>query len=392
MYEGPDTLDYWLEPDLLAALRHDMEKYVEKIAKLEHVAEELKALRRALEIRAISGGKQFSAYAVDSSYGSPPLELVGGVFTVVAYGYVGVVDGAQDRFLSGTLYFSDSREGDISRFASLLERRLAARLLETRARGKKNFDVLLLDGDIAIHPLPYNLAVRGGKYEEVNRVVDRMLAAAEAGRATVVGVAKRVRSRYLSVAAGRCLPVNDKVAASVVLSPGEYFSLGKLRDLLPKWAPIHYAECEGGAARDEVLRCYRGEAPARGEKAERLCRRLREFYENFNRVLTNSAYPHLRLLGDVEVVYYRPPGSRTAVRAEVLDLGNLGLENVVGYLASTASTVTGYPQLLDSVDQYVRVSPELVEAVLTSLMLKAPGELAFTLWPTNPQKRLAGRF
>jgi len=64
----------------------------------------------------------------------------------------------------------------------------------------------------------------------------------------------------------------------------------------------------------------------------------------------------------------------------------------VGYLASTASTVTGYPQLLDSVDQYVRVSPELVEAVLTSLMLKAPGELAFTLWPTNPQKRLSGRF
>jgi hypothetical protein len=54
--------------------------------------------------------------------------------------------------------------------------------------------------------------------------------------------------------------------------------------------------------------------------------------------------------------------------------------------------VTGYPQVLDAVDQYVRVSPDFVEAVLTALLSKTPEPLTHLLWPTNMQKRLAGRF
>ncbi|MGC8994515.1 MAG: DNA double-strand break repair nuclease NurA, partial [Pyrobaculum sp.] len=203
---------------------------------------------------------------------------------------------------------------------------------------------------------------------------------------------KRVRSRYLSLLAGRCLPVNDKVAASAMLRPGEYFSLGKLRDLLPRWVSIHYADCEGGPEREAILKCYRGERVGLSPKGERLCRRLVEFGQNFNAVLTTSTYPHLRLLGDVEVVYYMPPGHRTAVRVEVLDMGGLGVGEIVSYLASTTSTVTGYPQILDAVDQYVRVSPDLVEAVLTALLSKTPESLTHLMWPTNMQKRLASRY
>jgi NurA-like 5'-3' nuclease len=64
----------------------------------------------------------------------------------------------------------------------------------------------------------------------------------------------------------------------------------------------------------------------------------------------------------------------------------------LSYFASTASSVTGYPQILDAVDQYVRVSPDLVEAVLNALLSKTPGDLTHILWPTNMQKRLMGRF
>lgn len=387
-----ETLEYWLEPDLVIALRHEVDRHAEKIARLQKLLEELRSLREAVEVREVGKAPALDVYAVDSSYGSPPLELVGGVFTVVAYGYVGVAGGVQDRFLTGALYFSDSKEADVSRFAALLERRLAARLLEAKARGEKKMDLLLIDGELSLHPLPFNLAVRGGRYEEVNKAMERLLRGATAARVSIAAVAKRVRSRYLSVLAGRCLPVNDKVAATAMLGPGEYFVLGKLRDVLPRWAPIHYAECEGGPEKEAILRCSRGESAKLSQRGERLCRRIAEFGKNFQEVLSSTAYPHLRLLGDVVVAYYLPPGHRTAVRVEVLDAGDLGVDNIISFLASTTSTVTGYPQILDAVDQYVRVSPDLVEAVLTALLSKTPESLTHLMWPTNMQKRLSGRF
>ena len=387
-----ETLDFWIEPDLMIAIRHEVEKHAEKIRHIHKVVQELVSLREKVRIMKIGAPRNFDVYAVDSSYGSPPLELVGGVFTVVAYGYVGLSGGLQDKFLTGALFFSDTKEADVSRFSALLEKRMATRLLEDKLRGKKKMDMIILDGEIAVHPLPFNLAVGGGKYEEANKVVNNLLRAAAASKTTIVAVAKRVRSRYLSVVAGRCLPVNDKITASAILKPGEYFSLGKLRDLLPRYAVIHYADCEGGSEKEAVLRCYRGESVKLSARGERLCRRLKEFDVNFAQVLNSSRYPHLKLLGDVEVVYYIPYGHKTAVRIELLDLGNLGVDAVLSYLASTASSVTGYPQILDAVDQYVRVSPDFVEAVLNALLSKTPGDLTHLLWPTNMQKRLAGRF
>jgi hypothetical protein len=378
------TLDYWIEPGLMVSLQYEVERHAERISRLGALLDELASLRNAVSAARIpSAPRALGVYAVDSSYTSPPLELVGGVFAVVAYGYVGIAGGGQDRFVSGALYFSDSREADLSRFSAILERRLATRLLDAKLRGSKRLDVLIVDGDIALHPLPYNLAVRGGKYEEVNRVMDRMLRAAQLSRTGIVGIAKRVRSRYLSVVAGRCLPANDKVAASVMLRPGEYFSLGRLRDVLPRWAEIHYAECERGQA------CNREGGAARG--ADRLCRRLAEFNENFARVLESQEYPHLRHLGDIEIVYYVPPGRGIAVRAEILDLGGLGTDAIVAFLAHTASPMTGYPQILDAVDQYVRVSPELAAAVLTALASRVPARLSYITWPANMQKALAWR-
>ncbi|MEZ0248904.1 MAG: DNA double-strand break repair nuclease NurA, partial [Thermoproteus sp.] len=381
-----EDLEYWLEPELLSAVRYDVEANAKRLERLRGLAERITSIREKAEIKRLGGPpRDLYIYAIDSSYGSPPLELIGGVFTVIAYGYVGRTKQGIDKFLGGSLYFEDREEQDISRYTALLERRLAARLLRRKARGEKALDVLLIDGELAVHPLPFNLAAAGGRYEEANRAVDFMLAEAEATGTTLVGLAKRVRSRYLSVLYGGCLPVNDRAAASLALRPGEYMVLGRLKDLLPKWAEIHYAECEGGPLKDEVLACAKGGAQPGSGRSARLCERLKEFYKNFESVLSSDRYPHLKLLGEVAVAYYMPPGSQTAVRVEVLDLGP-SLEETVSFLAATSSTVTGYPQILDEVDRYVRVSPELVESVLMMLIRKAPREVAGMLLPNNLQK------
>lgn len=381
-----EDIEYWLEPDLLNAVRFDVEKNAEKLARLSELARRISAIREKVDVKPLRRPEgEHLVYAIDSSYGSPPLELIGGVFTVVAYGYVGRTRQGVDKFLGGALYFEDRDEQDVSRFAALLERRLAARLLRKKAKGVKEFDMLLLDGEIALHPLPFNLAVPGGKYEEVNKVVDSVLAAAESAGVTLVGLAKRVRSRYLSVLHGGCLPVNDRAAASLALKPGEYMILGKLKDVLPRWAEIHYAECEGGRLKDEVLACAKGGHMPSSAKAAKLCNRIREFGENFAAVLSSEAYPHLRLLGETMVAYYMPPGAQTAVRVEILALGP-DVEETISFLAATSSPVTGYPQILDEVDRYVRVTPEFVDAVLMMLIRKAPQEMASMLLPNNLQK------
>ena len=381
-----EDIEYWLEPDLLNAVRFDVEKNAEKLARLSELARRISAIREKVDVKPLRRPEgEHLVYAIDSSYGSPPLELIGGVFTVVAYGYVGRTRQGVDKFLGGALYFEDRDEQDVSRFAALLERRLAARLLRKKAKGVKEFDMLLLDGEIALHPLPFNLAVPGGKYEEVNKVVDSVLAAAESAGVTLVGLAKRVRSRYLSVLYGGCLPVNDRAAASLALKPGEYMILGKLKDVLPRWAEIHYAECEGGRLKDEVLACAKGGHMPSSAKAAKLCSRIREFGENFAAVLSSEAYPHLRLLGETMVAYYMPPGAQTAVRVEILALGP-DVEETISFLAATSSPVTGYPQILDEVDRYVRVTPEFVDAVLMMLIRKAPQEMASMLLPNNLQK------
>jgi len=56
-----ETLDYWLEPDLVIALRHDVERHAEKILRLRKTLEELASLRNAVEVRQIGPPRSFDA-------------------------------------------------------------------------------------------------------------------------------------------------------------------------------------------------------------------------------------------------------------------------------------------------------------------------------------------
>ncbi|WP_069806877.1 DNA double-strand break repair nuclease NurA [Vulcanisaeta thermophila] len=382
---SPGDIEFWLEPPVLLALQSGVRELIERGVDKE-------AASLAVELRDKLGGmirevgpspKPLNAYAIDSSYPTPPLELIGGVLTVLSYGYVGYLNGSYDRYVTGELFFEDVGEFEraITRRAQLRERELGVRLLRERSRGKA-IDLIILDGEITIHPLPYNLPIEGGLLAPVGKVINEFLALAQSTGVPIVGVVKRVRSRLLSVFTGKCLPVNDKLMMSLILKPGEYVVLGRHGDLLPRWLEINYNDCE--------LRkhCRGGDCP---EVRALMRRRLEEGLENLGRVFTgdDGRLRGISLVKDITTVFYRPRNGAPAVKLEVLNPGGaLGIEDLVSYLESQ-TTDTGYPFLLDRVDEYVRLNPSILDYV-RSMVLRESTELSEALVTmlqlTNPQK------
>jgi len=383
--EGDFTIDLWIDPPLLNALFEGARGIAGKL-NLTSVMSEVNELRSRVSDRIntipnVSGGRYFT-YAIDSSFPPSPLELVGGVLTVVAYGYVGQVGGRTDRYVTGDVLYEDSSDlnKSIEVLSKIREREMAARLLRDKLKGRRSMDMIILDGEIYVHPLPYNLPAHEGVRRRVEDVLEVMLNLAERTRTTIVGVVKRVRSRYLSIYVNHCLSVNDKLIASLLLNKGEYIDLGNYGEILPKWIQVNYMDCEvkRGMSKDEAER------------------RLNEGLENLKRVF-NGDGGRLRgipKVADTRLVFYKAPVTAVATKLEILDLGGLGIPNIVGYLSSQ-TTNTGYPYLLDLVDTYVRVDSRLLDYVKT-LLTKYAGlnvednrvkELVNTLLQlTNPQK------
>jgi hypothetical protein len=383
---NPEDIEFWLEPPLMLSIQSDVRRMIEEGVS-EHVMALVKELRHVLEargfVRRISGAsKPLNAYAIDSSYPTPPLELVGGVLTVLSYGYVGYLNGSYDKYVTGEVVFEDVGEFErvITRRAQVRERELAIRLLRDKARGRRNIDVLILDGEIPIHPLPYNLPVEGGALSYITKVIGELLNLASKTGTPIVGVVKRVRSRLLSILQGKCLPVNDKLIASLVLNNGEYVVLGSYGEIMPQWVRVNYGDCE------LRKRCKGGDCP---DVRSLMSRRLEEGLSNLDRVFSGEVYSGLSHLREVNVIFYKPHNGAPAVKLEVYNPGNaIKLEDLVAYLESQ-TTDTGYPFLLDRVDEYVRLNPSILDYV-RNLIIKDSKEantaLLTMLQLTNPQK------
>ena len=384
---GPGDIEFWLEPPLMLSIQSDVRRMVEERID-EQIMGLVRELRRELEgrglVRAIpSSSKPLNAYAIDSSYPTPPLELIGGVLTVLSYGYVGYLNGSYDRYMTGEVVFEDVAEFErvITRRAQVRERELAIKLLRDKARGRKNIDVIILDGEIPIHPLPYNLPVEGGVLRHVINVIGELLNLASKTSTPIIGVVKRVRSRLLSILQGRCLPANDKLMATLALNGGEYVVLGSYGEVLPQWVRVNYGDCE------LRKRCKGGDCR---EVISLMERRLEEGLHNLDKVFSGEAHPGLAHLREVEVVFYRSRNGAPAVKLEVYNPQGsaLKLEDLVAYLESQ-TTDTGYPFLLDRVDEYVRLSPSILDYV-RNLIIKGSREantvLLTMLQLTNPQK------
>ena len=354
-----ESIDFWIEPPLLLSVYSDAIRIAKKLNDIEllNLCNEIKS-RIENCIQTISNNVDLNSitiYAIDSSYVNPPLELISGVLTVLSYGYVGFSKGKYDRYVTGEVYFNDVHdfEKHIHRLAIVRERELAIKLLKKKGR---EIDILILDGEIYIHPLPYNLPVENGKLSSISKIINELFKSAKENEVTLVGVVKRVRSRYLSILINKCTQVNDKVITSLVLKPGQYYILGKFEEVLPKWIEINYKQCE------LIKRCKDKSCP---DVEEIMLRRLEEGLENLNRVFTGcyGKYKYVQHIKDIVIAFYKARNAITSTKIEILNFNSkFRVDDIISVLEKL-STNTGYPFILDRVDEYIRLNNRILDYI-----------------------------
>ncbi len=380
-----ESIDFWIEPPLLLAIHSDAQKITRSVnyEEIFKVIEELKMKVKNKVVKIERKKIDLNVYAIDSSYTTPSLELVGGVLSVISYGYIGYLDGIYDKYVTGEVFFKDSHnfERELTRRVGIRERELVIKLLEEKMRGGKNVDLIIIDGELLLHPLPYNLPVENGLLKSVTKVVDKMLILAEKSKTALVGVVKRVRSRYLSILIGKCLPVNDKVASSLILDRGTYLRLGTYEEILPKWLEINYKDCELKKRCRDRVRC--------SDVEKLMIKRLEEGYRNLERVFTGdfNKWLGLRNVKNIEVIFYKASSIKVSTKIELLNFSNYDTHDIVTYLEATTSC-TGYPHILDRIDEYVRIDNKLLDYVRTLMIRYGDNDILTMLLTdlTNLQK------
>ncbi len=357
-----DDIEFWIEPPLLLSIHADAHEIAKRLSD-SNIVSVANELRRKLEnsIRKASDKRlDVSVYSVDSSYVTPPLEMIGCSITILSCGYVGCSGGQYDKYVTGEVVLSDAHDFDklVSRRAAIRERELAIKLLKKKVRGEKRFDVLIIDGELLIHPLPYNIPVEDGTLRGAAKVISTLVRLLKSSETAAVGVVKRVRSRYLSILMDRCLPANDKFLTTLFLRDDEYFVLGRFREILPRWVRINYEQCE------RMKRC-KNVCSDREEEA--LKRRLDEGLKNLERIFGDE---DLSSIGDIYVCFYKASSSSSSTKVEILNFSrDLSVDDILSYLVHT-STYTGYPFILDRVDEYVRVNARMLDYV-RSLIIRS---------------------
>ncbi len=289
--------------------------------------------------------RDYRCVGVDSTWTKPYLELLCGDCALIVCGCMG--DGVKEMIADVLVNDGEDTDRAIWRKSVELERRLASEILENH-----EFDILVFDGNIVPYPVMLE-----GMWEGLGDVMRDLIGRAKRRGVSIVGVVKRVRSRYLSAIAGRPSPVNDKVIASLILKRGEFFSMGRYGEIIPR-----YFEVTG----------------------------RRGYIDSFERV--KEQIP----VDEVEVVFYkgwRQSSYDLATKIEVLDLAGLGVEEIVGYM-SKISTETGFPAVVDWIDRLVRNEfdilrfiRDLIEKEAVDILPDEEREIAIKLLGfTNPQK------
>ncbi len=254
---------------------------------------------------------------IDGSYSEPMLELLGGAFTVYAVGYV-MSNGEMRIEYGGAKIVSDQRE--ISRFVTALERKLAIKLLQGKKHGLYDFDILVHDGPI--NNFPGEPFAAPEPYAEL---IKEELRLAKETHTIIVGIPKVTRATYAAALLGlvpekgKVPPIiPDRAFATYVLERGEYVVLGKLGDILPKYA--------------EYLRKYTK-------------RRVPEDYLELVKKIPEY--------GDITLVLLK---TAAGLRLEIYDPSGNSIDDVVSYIYwETGQGASMYPYLHDRVDQLVRI-------------------------------------
>ncbi|MEM0366175.1 MAG: DNA double-strand break repair nuclease NurA [Acidilobaceae archaeon] len=376
-------------PDLLQAFIEVSKKILADIeSRVEVIKANIDSIRGKLYIKRSNGiysRKYSSILAVDSTWTVPSLELVAGTIAVIISGYVI----AAPPYLGDcgvTYVIHRENAGELSgRFQ--LEVELDSKLLELiTAYGKldESIDMVMIDGSLffftirdfydpakSIDLLADRSRLRGGRLASlVSRALVELLGKSSKLNIPVVGVVKRVSSRFLLPRIfntwsldSKLLNINDKLLSSLILKPGEYIVMDSFYKAL-----IEYLELIKGLNRrvssiiDIVRIC---DNPPTGTYMEKLC--------NY---MNNTA-----------IVYYKQRGSQIFQQTTRLDIYPRNMVDDVVEYAIENSTQNSVPAPIDYIDRYIRLETTMLKKLYTILRSETKTvELETALGLTNPQK------
>jgi len=361
-----DRIDFWISPPVLYSVIRTVDKLSQVLStKSTKVLTAVGKVKDRVEIKEIRTniGTDLVTVAIDSTYTIPYLELIGGNLAIVAAGFVRypALKKGINSYATATIVLDDevqNFENYVSKIAQYMERKVLYRLLKKLERGYR-FDLVAIDGSILPAPLPFALpsGIKGRSESKVGKVLSKsfllmkeIIKLARKHNVAIVGIIKRVRTKYFSIILGEKAPVNDKVIASLLLKPSTYLVLGKL-----------------GSIVREYVKYVRGLS-------------LKEVDE------VRDALPEV---DDIDVVFYRSPMSlyMQSTKVEILNFSNVDLHDIISYLC-IHTTHTGVPHFMDMVDAYIRCESKVlphIQQILESKVIEKGGLPILTGF-TNPQK------
>ena len=213
---------------------------------------------------------------------------------------------------------------------------------------EEEINTLLIDGPIL--PLYLYYIPESRMYDEEKQllsITDKLIRESKKRNITLVGIVKRVRSRFIAKGFrktlepeikenfGKLLDIaNDKSLGSLILNNSEALIFGRLIGTTPAYESIVTEEEFGGIA-DKFIRTH----------------------------------PWTQIM---DFAILKPKRSRQVISIEALDFADIGFMNILKWVDLHA-THTGCPQILDYVDRYVQISSGLIE-IARRLLIKIIAE------------------
>ncbi|MEM0065442.1 MAG: DNA double-strand break repair nuclease NurA [Sulfolobales archaeon] len=362
-----------IAPELLGEA---LDSVVIKIGRVASIAEIASKVRERLvsssTIRRVTHTGEKCFLSIDSSYTSPPLELVGGYLGLIFV--VSALYGKECHYTSSEFevaaYVTYDPTRDLTRVeARRLEREKAIEALRRKSRGEVYFDIIVLDGEVLPRLSPRVLAgvsVESDKARKLVRLTDTMVLLAEKTKTPVVGVLKRSYSKDALAVLGHFLDVDlsDRAFMTYVLEPGEFAVIGDYKSI--------------ASAYQSLINDYGVAYPREVSPAKYRLAWLKQMLRYSN------------IASRMKMAFYRPHSgiSTTAVKIEY-DSVDLSDEELVSSVMSV-SEATGFPAPVDYADALSQI-PSDVRFTLYQLVLQRISEAnpdvaqkLFTL--VNPQK------
>lgn len=377
--------------EILYAVAKIANKVAEDVAKryVDPILKNLNSIRSTLNVVVFDGGRDdfASILAVDSTWTKPFIELVVGDIAVISTGYVIVAPAGIGSH--GIAYIALRRSINESSFNGDVE--LDAKIMEfltAKKKMAKAVDMVMLDGSLYFSTIPEFFdpldsvdviktknRLSGPKLASLaSTTLIKMLREADTSSIPVVGVVKRVSSRFLlpilSSAELRdvedvLIRTNDKLLMSFALKSGEYVVFDSYLELLKQY--LSYA-----------IRKY-----TKIKRARKVLEILEKCYSTENALLQELC----RYMDNTAIVFYRHLGDTIYPQAIRLDVyPRKAVEKVVSYVMHNTSH-NCVPIPIDYVDRYIRLESSFVKKIYGILKAYTKNiETSIALSPTNPQK------